>query len=264
MSHIVADLHIHSTRSDGSVDPADIPVLAAERGLSAVSITDHDQLPQQSDPVVIDAGVVVLSGIELRVDAGRAGRVDLLGYGVRRTEALEAVVERLQENRIERAAQMRGLLEDELGVSLQVPLEEGVGRPHLAAAVAMATDLSVKQVFERYIGDGGPCYVPRRVPTFTEGRSLLSAAGTAVVLAHPLRYDDPAAALALLDRLDGVEVAYPYTGPVDRTPLDAIIEDSDLLLTGGSDAHDADAIGRCGLNQAAFRELAPRLGLSMD
>lgn len=264
MSGVVADLHVHTTRSDGTTDPAELGPLAAEAGLAAVAITDHDRLPPWDAPHRVDGGVTVLSGIELRVDAGPAGRVDLLAYGIRATAALESAIAAIQADRVDRAREMRGLLEAALDVAIPLEAAPGVGRPHLARAVAAATDLTYQAVFDRYIGADGPCYVKRRVPAFDEGHRLLADAGGLVVLAHPLRYDDPAAALALTDRLDGVEVHYPYPPGTDRAPLDAAVRDASLVRTGGSDAHEPGHIGRCGLDARAYRAVARALGLPMD
>lgn len=260
----MADLHVHTTRSDGTVQPTQLPDIAAEVGLEAVAITDHDRLPPWSDPYRIIDGLLLVSGIELRVDAGEIGRIDLLGYGIRPTDDLTRTVEELQVNRIDRARRMIDRLEDTLAITLDMDLETGVGRPHLAVAVSEQTGLSEQAVFDRYIGDGASCYVPRDIPSFDSGRRVLEAACDFVVLAHPLRYDDPAAALSLVDELDGIEGYYPYESPVDRSILDLLLDDPALLVTGGSDAHTIDAIGRCGLDRPAFDTLIDGMDVPMD
>ncbi|MFP4590364.1 MAG: PHP domain-containing protein [Halobacteriales archaeon] len=257
MEPVVADLHVHTTRSDGAIDPDDLGRLAADRGLEVVAMTDHDQLPPTD---VGGEGATVVGGIELRVEAADVGRVDLLGYGVRRTASLEATIEHLQADRIERARAIRERLEDRLGVTLEVDLEAGVGRPHLARAVAAATDLGYQAVFDRYIGRDGPCYVPRDVPSFERGRRLLREACDLVVLAHPMRYRDPARALALVSGLDGLEFAYPYEDARALDRLAGLIA-GDPLRTGGSDAHRLDDLGRAGLDRDALAPIARRLGL---
>jgi len=77
-------------------------------------------------------------------------------------------------------------------------------------------------------------------------------------LAHPLRYDDPAAALDLVADLDAVEYAYPYDRDVDLAPVARAAERHDALLTGGSDAH-GETLGRAGLEAEAWRAVAARL-----
>ncbi|MES3518181.1 MAG: PHP domain-containing protein [Natronomonas sp.] len=249
---VVADLHVHTTNSDGSLTLRELPKAAADGGVDVVGITDHDRLhPELSGPIVDRDGVTVIHGIELRVESD-AGRVDLLGYGARRTEALSALTDRLQQDRIERGGEMIDRLEERLGVSLPIEPRPGIGRPHIARAVAEATDYSYGGVFEELIGDEGPCYVPREVPSFEAGLEVLEAACGVVGLAHPLRYPDPEAALELCASLDAVEGPYPYGRAVDRSVVDRAIERYDLLLTGGSDAHD-DRLGLAGLERAEYR-----------
>lgn len=255
---VVADLHVHTTHSDGTLALDAVPGVAREAGLDAVAITDHDRLhPGLDAPVVEREGVSLIRGVELRVDAGDQ-RVDLLGYGVRPTADLRAACERVQRDRAERGRAIIECVESRLDVELDVEPRPGLGRPHVARAVAAATDYSVQDAFDRLIGDDGPCYVPRAVPSFERGRDLLADACDLVALAHPMRYPDPAAALDLCRTLDAVERWYPYDAPVDPAPIERAIERFDLLPTGGSDAHD-DRLGRAGLDADAYRRVRARL-----
>lgn len=247
---VLADLHVHTTASDGRLSLAEVPGAARRAGLAVVAVTDHDRPhPDIGSPVQDRGDVTVVHGIELRVDLdGQA--VDLLGYGLAPTPALSERCARLQRDRRARGRAIVACLEDRLGVSLDVALEAGIGRPDIARAVADATEYDVQGVFDDLIGDGGPCYVPREIPPFERGRRLLAEAGAVVGLAHPMRYDDPAAALARCDRLDAVELAYPYAGDVDTEPIERAIRRHDLLVTGGSDAHGTE-LGAAGLDRAA-------------
>ncbi len=258
---VVADLHIHTTRSDGSLSFSALPRAARAANLTAVAVTDHDRLnPALEQPIVERAGLTIIHGIELRVRAG-SQRLDLLGYGATRTDALVAELERLQADRIERAKRMVECLEDRLDVTLDVAYEPGVGRPHIAAAVTDSlANLSTSEVFEDFIGDGEPCYVSRAIPDFERGRRLLEEACELVGLAHPLRYDDPEGALQRTASLDAIERWYPYTESVDHRPVDAAIRDYDLVPTGGSDAHGT-SLGITGLDAAAYRTVTDALGI---
>jgi len=248
---VVADLHAHTTRSDGSLTLDTLPAVAAAAGVDAVAVTDHDRVqPALDGPVTTREGVTIVHGIELRVDAG-GQRLDLLGYGVDSTDALVAECDRIQRNRRERGRAIIDCVEDRLGVSLPVEPRAGLGRPHIARAVAEVTDYGVQGVFDHLIGDDCPCYVPREVPDFERGRDLLAAACGLVGLAHPFRYPDTDAALARCEDLDAVERWYPYDRAVDGVRLDAAIERHDLVPTGGSDAHD-DRLGVTGLDGVAW------------
>ncbi len=250
-----ADLHVHTTRSDGTLEPGAVPEAATRHGVDVVGLTDHDQLPPFAG-VIEREGVVLLSGIELRVEAANGHQVDLLGYNLEPTRALEQELDRLQDNRRKRGAAIVDCVEDRLGIDLEVDIGHGFGRPHVAQAIDTNpdTDLDYHGAFADLIGSDGPCYRPRDIPSFETGRQLLGDACQLVSLAHPLRYADPKATLELAPVLDAVERHYPYRKPVETAVVDRTIERYGLLETGGSDAHD-DRLGRCGLSRAAFERL---------
>ncbi|WP_225335652.1 PHP domain-containing protein [Halomicrobium urmianum] len=255
---VVADLHAHTTNSDGTVTLSGLIDAAREAGLAAVAVTDHDRLhPAVDEPISRRGDVTLVHGIELRVDAGEQ-RVDLLGYGVRETDALAEECASLQRDRTERARAIVECLEERLGVSVPIEPGPGVGRPHVARAVAEVTEYTVQDVFDEFIGDDGPCYVARDVPSFERGRELLMEACALAGLAHPLRYPDPEAALSLCDSLDAVERSYPYEGTVDPAPVDEAIEAYGLLPTGGSDAH-GEELGLAGLDETEWERVRDRL-----
>src|SRR6056297_2159701 len=145
---VVADLHVHTTRSDGTLTLETLPAAADAAGVAAVAVTDHDRLqPALDGPVTERDGLTVVHGIELRVDAG-AQRLDLLGYGVEATDALVAECERIQRNRRERGREIIDCVEARLGVSLPVEPRSGLGRPHIARAIAAVTDYTVQGAFD--------------------------------------------------------------------------------------------------------------------
>lgn len=250
---VFADLHVHTTNSDGHLTLRDVPRAANAANVGAVAITDHDRIhPDLHEPVVILDGVTVVNGIELRVDAGDLA-VDILGYAVEPTPALEAELDRLQADRIERGRAIIDAVEDRLGVELDLEPREGIGRPHVAHAIGdhPDTDYDFQGAFEHLIGAGQPCYVARDIPDFETGVELLAESAGLVGLAHPYRYPDVDAALALTADLDAVELHYPYGREVDPRPIERAIERHDLIATGGSDAHD-DRLGRAGLSKDEY------------
>jgi len=265
---VVADLHVHTRNSDGTLTLAEVPTAARAADLETVAVTDHDRLhPGLDGPVTERDGVRLVHGIELRVDAGDQ-RVDMLGYGVRRTDALATEIDRLQRDRVARGRAIVERVEDRLGVSLPLDVERGLGRPDIARAIvdSGADYDSIEGVFADLIGEDAPCYVARDVPDFERGRELLGDACAVVGLAHPLRYPDPGSALDLAARLDAVEVAYPYGARdhtaargLDAAAVERTAERHDLLATGGSDAHDR-TVGTTGLERAAADRFDAALG----
>lgn len=258
---VVGDLHVHTTNSDGTMPLDGVPAVARRAGVDVVAITDHDRChPALDAPVTTRDDVTIVHGIELRVETDEQ-RLDLLGYGLRRTESLVAECDRLQANRAERGAAIIDCVEDRLGVSLPIEPRPGLGRPHIARAIAEVSEYDVSGAFDHLIGNNCPCYVARDVPSFERGREILAASCGLVGLAHPLRYDEPAAALERCDALDAVERAYPYHEAVDLAPVDRAIDRFDLLATGGSDAHE-DRLGLAGLDRNEWDRVRAELYLS--
>lgn len=265
---VVADLHVHTTNSDGTLTLDTLPTAADRADLEAVAITDHDRLhPDLDTPVTTMSGLTVIHGIELRVDTGDI-RVDLLGYGVRRTDELTDLCAHLQENRVKRARKIVSRVEDRIDVDLDVKFEPGVSRGHIAHAIDESEHkFDYRDAFRHLIGEGCPCYVSRDIPTFEEGCRHLADACDVVSLAHPLRSQpgsdqpDPEvtkSALALLKDLDAVELYYPYSRPVDTSPVQTAADEHDLLVTGGSDAHD-EKLGVAGLDRKAYERFRENL-----
>lgn len=257
---VYADLHVHTTASDGAMALSSVPAAARAAGVRVVAITDHDRPhPDLTAPVTERGGVRLLRGIELRVDSPK-GAVDLLGYGVHETPVLDELVERIQENRIERGGEIIRRVENRLRIDLDIEPAAGLGRPHVARAIAdhPESGYDYQRAFGELIGANCPCYVPREIPKFERGLSALRESCALVGLAHPFRYPDPERALLLTRDLDCVERWYPYGRPVDTDLLDELIETNELLSMGGSDAHD-DRLGRAGLSESAYRTVENRL-----
>ncbi|SMO31846.1 PHP domain-containing protein [Halorubrum cibi] len=256
---LVADLHTHTTVSDGTLTIDEVPAAAREAGLDWVAVTDHDRIhPGIDAPVVERDGIRIVRGIELRVDAGFE-RLDLLGYAVEHTDALDAETDRLQRDRRERGAAILRRVEERLGVDLDVEPRPGLGRPHIARAIeASAAPYDYGEAFDELIGNDGPCYVARDVTGLDRGVELLREACALVGLAHPFRYEDVDAALEIARDLDAIERFYPYGRPVDADRIDAVVDDADLLATGGSDAHER-TLGAAGLAPPAFAPVRERL-----
>jgi hypothetical protein len=253
------DLHVHTTASDGTLDLHEVPAAARRAGVTTVAVTDHDRLhPGLDTPVTTRDGVRLIRGVELRVDAGDQ-RVDLLGYAVETGTGLNDELARLQRNRIARGRAIVDCVEDETGVSLDVDLADGVGRPHVARAVdASEAPYDYQGAFDHLIGDDCPCYRARDLPTFEYGHELLAAACAVVALAHPFRYPDVAGALDLARAVGGVERYYPYNRPVATERVERVAREAGLVRTGGSDAHDR-VLGRAGLGGEEARTFLARL-----
>ncbi|MFC6721112.1 PHP domain-containing protein [Halobacteriaceae archaeon SHR40] len=256
---VVADLHVHTTNSDGTLTIETLASAAHAADLDAVAVTDHDRPhPEIEEGISELDGVTLVHGIELRVETPEQ-RLDLLGYGLARTTELTALTDRLQRNRIERAREIVDCVEDRLGIPLDIAYDRGVGRPHVARAIAASSaPYDYSDAFAELIGDDCACYVSREIPDFETGRAVLADACDVVGLAHPFRYDDPARALEYTEHLDAVEIPYPYDRAVDTTAAEEAASEFDLLVTGGSDAHD-DQLGNAGLDGGQYEQFLSAL-----
>ncbi|WP_424013830.1 PHP domain-containing protein [Halorubrum xinjiangense] len=259
---VVADLHAHTVVSDGTLTLDEVPAAAREAAVDWVAVTDHDRIhPGLDAPVVERDGVRIVRGIELRVDAGFE-RLDLLGYGVEHTDALDAEIDRLQRDRRERGAAILDAVEERLGVDLDLEPREGLGRPHIARAIDESdAPYDYAGAFDELIGNDGPCYVARDVTPLDEGLDLLADACALVGLAHPFRYGRVDEALDVAREsaaIDAIERFYPYGRAVDDERIDRFAAENDLLRTGGTDAHER-TLGVAGLTESAFEPVRERL-----
>jgi hypothetical protein len=248
----VIDLHTHSTVSDGSDQPADIPKLAAEAGCTAVALTDHDRLDGVSEAAAAAAalGVELVPGCELSCEVP-TGTMHVLVYFVEAGEGpLQDELVRLQVARDTRNQRMATKLADELG--LPITLEEieaeaggkGVGRPHVAAVlVRKGVATSVQDAFDRFLAKGQPGYVDKDRLYPADALRLARASGGVPVLAHPRSLElepgpleSAVAELAGLG-LAGLEAIYGRYDPDQREGLRALAARQGLVVTGGSDHH---------------------------
>ncbi|HQN09494.1 MAG TPA: PHP domain-containing protein [Thermoanaerobaculia bacterium] len=241
-----ADLHFHSTASDGVESPESLAALAAAAGLSVAVLTDHDAVHgvQAFVAAARGTGLVAAGGAELSVD--EAGQdVHLLGLFVdpdeplltSRLAELREVRERRAERMVERLAALGIALDLE---RLRAEVGDGAfGRPHVARAlVAVGAVASVEEAFERYLADGAPAFVPKAKWSLGEAIASVRAAGGLAILAHPVWYADVTGLLrkGLGLGLDGVEVFHPDNEGREEELL-AEAETLGLLASGGSDFH---------------------------
>jgi predicted metal-dependent phosphoesterase TrpH len=241
-----ADLHVHSTFSDGDWTPEKLVLSARRAGLTAFALTDHDSVHGIPTAVAFGAmhGIEILNGVEISAyDEG----IDLhiLGYGFDpENSALRGVLARAQDARETRAARMVERL-----VALGAPLrledvmakarDGSVGRPHVAQALVEVGHVrTIREAFDLYLGDGKPACVEKARLTAKEAIELLHGAGGVAVAAHPATYGGiPYLEPLVADGLDGVEVIHTLHDPVAEQELVDFARAHDLITTGGSDFH---------------------------
>ncbi|MBR5224828.1 MAG: PHP domain-containing protein, partial [Clostridia bacterium] len=244
-----ADLHLHTTASDGSLTPAELTALAAREGFDVIAVSDHDSVSGvlAAQEAGKQLGVSVIPAVEL--SCGAAKEIHILGYGIDiRNEALLDFCRARRENREARARQMCEQLAQE-GKSISfdrvMELARGVvGRPHVARALLEAGHVSsIRDAFDRFLVPGKPGYVPKEDVKVADAVSLIRAAGGAAVLAHPMELKMGEMALEALIRewktqgLDGIEVWHPSAANNHAAYLERLARREELLITGGCDYH---------------------------
>lgn len=237
-----ADLHLHSTASDGLLSPAEVAQRAASAGLYAAALMDHDTMGGAREFLdgAARSGMQALCGAEIAAVLS-GDEVHLLCYFLSPPDGdLAALLAELSQGRRARAEEMlRRVRTLGYAVDAQSVLRNPqIGRPHIARElIRLGAADSVTDAFERYLGSGGPIYVERVRPQAAEVIRMVNAAGGVVSLGHPCRYrHDHLAELAQLG-LGAVEVEHPSAGPDDRARLRRAALQLRLLCTGGSDYH---------------------------
>lgn len=237
------DLHNHTTYSDGTLSPTDLVKEAITAGINALAITDHDTLAGWDEAISAAADALdIVPGVELSTtENGRS--LHVLGFYPNRDALDPALQERLAVRRERAAAMVERLAE--LGYPITLPAMEGnraPGRPHLAAAmVAAGYAKSMDEVFDRWLGDHGPAYVPYAEFSATDGIRLLRDCGAVPVWAHPYLFRGGTVETVLPKLVEaglmGVEVYHPSHSPSDIRRLEEFCQRYGLIMTGGSDYH---------------------------
>lgn len=248
-----ADLHLHSSASDGSDSPTELVRQADKLGLGGIALTDHDSLSGIKEFMDADASdeLIRIPGLEISSDYDDK-EVHILGYFVPLdSKQLNTKLDFLRKARHDRLPKMIQKLND---LGLDVSIEElynnleGVaspGRPHVAQMlVKKGIVQTTTEAFQKYLATNRPAYVKKERLKALDVVRLLRSVGAVPVLAHPLtiKVPDLYSFIQKLVRegLLGVEVEYDYSFMgIDRSPEEVkeISRDWHLLQTGGSDYH---------------------------
>lgn len=282
------DLHMHSTCSDGTNPPEQLPLLAREAGLSAIALTDHDTtagLPacQQACEA---SNIQFVPGIEISTDPllpdgqphpvapmhdsdGKPmvrGTLHILGLFIRHDDAMLA---RLRDELAEARNQRTPLIIDKLN-QIGIPITEqdvidharalgtqSIGRPHIGGVLIKRGYVSdVTEAFSKYLGQGKPAYVRKDLMPADRAIAAIHHAGGLAILAHAVELkiaDAPQLERYILRLkalgLDGVEARHSKHEPAMVHWLEQLASRHHLITTGGSDYHGATKDVRLGSEQ---------------
>jgi 3',5'-nucleoside bisphosphate phosphatase len=246
------DLHSHSVISDGVLAPADLVARAHANGVDWLALTDHDELGGLAEArgQAAALGLGFIDGVEISVTWGGI-TVHIVGLCVDPDNAeLQAGLASVRSGRLRRAESMAVEFSN-VGIegSLQGALRYAensaiVGRTHFARfLVASGHARDVKDVFQNYLVQGKPGYVPHQWATLGEAVAWIHAAGGVAVIAHPGRYKlSPPEVRRLLTEFrelggEGIEVVTGSHSPEQYSKFAAFAQEFGLLASRGSDFH---------------------------
>jgi predicted metal-dependent phosphoesterase TrpH len=243
-----ADLHTHSTYSDGRLTPTELIERAVSRGLEVLALTDHDctdGIAEALEAAQKHPRLLFIPGIELSTDLPQE-EVHVLGYFLDwQNPHFQGRLDHLRYSRLERGQKMLAKLKD-LGIEIswqrvkEIAGDGAVGRPHIALAMLEAGHISsLEEAFDRYLARNSPAYVEREKITPAEAVQLIIDASGLPVLAHPrdLQNLEPLLVELKESGLIGMEVYYQDYDQQAIERLLAIARQHDLLPLGGSDFH---------------------------
>lgn len=250
------DLHAHTTRSDGVLEPAVLIAAAHEAGVRTFALTDHDTLAGYRDvtgvPGAVPPNMTLIPGVEINALVTRdlglwEGELHILGFGMDPADdAFEAaMVAQRDQRRVRFARTVDRLREIGLPIDAQVAAlvpgdDDALGRPTIARAlIAAGFAASVEDAFQRLIGHGAPGYIRREGLGPEDAIRTIVAARGIPVLAHfreaPTRFE---LLQELIDvGLAGLEVHYRSFDAATTAAVGEVAATLGLIATGGSDYH---------------------------
>ncbi len=242
-----ADLHTHTTHSDGTRSSREVVDVAHAAGIGILSISDHDNLAAyfESKTYADSREVQLIPGVELSCSY-EGHDIHIMAYAFDPLD--ERIEERLRSFRVTRADRGKRMVARlaELGYKVDHKRVEelsaggAMGRPHVARAlVENGYVKSVAEAFDRLIGAGKPAYVPKERFQIEEAVELIHSAGGLLSVAHPTLYLDHERVVPLLldAGIDAIEVMHPDVDRANREMYTNLARFRGKFTTGGSDDH---------------------------
>lgn len=250
MSDFRADLHCHSTCSDGTNSPEELIALAARIGLQGLSITDHDTIEAYSTaiPLFKEKGLKWISGAEFS-SVHKGTSIHILGYSFKLDHAeLHAFCQKHSQRRFDRnrtileklAKAGMPISEDEIAsLFSSSKSKKTVGRPHIAhAMVKKGYVATIQEAFAKYLKEGALCYASGNAFSVEETLDIIHQAKGLAFIAHPHLINDGQKIHQLLQmNFDGIECYYGKFFSDEHTRWLKMAKKKDLLISGGSDFH---------------------------
>ena len=259
---MAADLHVHSKISDGSTEVDEIVLLARNKGLSAVSITDHDTFLGSDRAYVFGKkfGVEIIRGTEIScLDTKRNRKVHLLCYMPADSSRISAMIRKTSISRKQAVEASIPKVLQAYPISPDMITRRSAGSASLYKSHIMKALMDAGYTTEYYgdlyrkLYDGrfGLARIHIDYPDVFDALKTVRDSGGVAVLAHPAVYDSYDLIDELIEKgLDGIEVYYPRAKDDDEKLLGSICDKHGLIKTGGTDFHGsscshAHPLGTC-------------------
>lgn len=266
----IGDLHLHTSASDGLYSAQEIIDMGKAKGLSYISITDHDTI----NGLISISGyssknnLKIIPGIELSTEY-YGHEVHILGYSLdpqnSKLNKFMLFLSESRQNRIQNIVQKLQTLGYKINMDSVLKHASGsssLGRPHVALALIEKGYFSnIDAAFKALLDRGAPGYVPRVHLRPHEAIQLIIDAGGIPILAHPGTFFSAALFKYLLKSgLRGIEVFYPEHDLDEEAYFYQLASNNDLIITGGSDFHGYDHedhmnFGNIFIPNSTFRQL---------
>lgn len=239
-----ADLHIHTTRSDGSKSPTEVVRWAKEKGLEVMAITDHDSVAglEEGREEARKLGIKFVDGIEFSTYS--ICEIHVLGYNIdyKNPDFVQELA-CVKDMRRQRNQQIGTKLKA-LGIDLDIDFSgDGLGRMNMARAmVAKGFCNDVNEAFEKYLGPSGKAYCDTKRLTPAGAVQLIKKYGGFASVAHPKKYLLDKRLDLLLDGLKSLDLTgsnstiRPTTRRIWQS-LRRLQKRTVFCPTGGSDYH---------------------------
>lgn len=257
---MAVDLHTHSVVSDGSETPSEVVRLAADAGLTALALTDHDVLGgiEEARTTAARHDLELIPGVELSLDwsglndgSESLGGMHMIVLWV--DDGPGPLQDQLADLRLGRDDRNHTILERLSQLGLDVPMQDvmaragegSVGRPHIAGVMVDRGFVpDIASAFELFLGNGAPAYVGRRRLTPEEAIALSLESGGVPILAHPhtLGYEEDSLIEEVVGHLAGmgmvgIETHHSAVEPPRRRRFARMADRLGLVRSGGSDFH---------------------------
>ncbi len=237
-----ANLHVHTTYSDGTKTLEEINELAIKHDFDVIGITDHDTLNGTYEIEKLNTKVKFIIGIELSCKYKKEV-IHVLGYFKKRpSDDLINYFKKCEEQRLERCLKIIENLDKYYDIKIDYEdvrkkADGLIARPHIAEVISKKYGYTIDEVFDNFIGDDKKAYVPYEVISLEEGIKLLKENDALVVLAHPILIKTFDYKEIINKGFDGIE-AYHYNQDEEYSKgLIEVAKENNLFITGGSDYH---------------------------